>query len=191
MDQSINSERDDERLAAARVVVEEAAERVQTARRDFLKLFGYGSAGLLMGGMSIGRDGLPQLISEAQATSDSPYKSEFSFDDGLLYMNIGTTGASPTLVVDHSYQDYQDLAGNPTAYFFGQQVMRNTIAQGFGCDPYELVLSFNTTHRPRNPLQEKRRDYHDEHGGGCRNLRPQHAEGPLRRQNQDGQHSHQ
>jgi selenocysteine lyase/cysteine desulfurase len=146
MSESINPGRDGESMVAAKAAVEEA-ERVQTARRDFIKLFGYGSAGLLMGGMSIGRDGRPQLIPAVQASSDSPYNSngEFSFDAGLLYMNIGTTGASPTRVINDFHQDYQNLAGNPTAYFFGQQVMRNTIARGFGCDPYELVLSFNTT----------------------------------------------
>ena len=134
-------------VAAAKAAVEDAAGRVQTARRDFLKLFGYGSAGLMLGGLSIGEGGLPGLIPEAAAASasKSPYEKAFGFDPGLLYMNIGTTGASPTQVVKNANQDYKAIAGNPTAYFFGQQAMRNSIAQGFGCDPYELVLSFNTT----------------------------------------------
>ena len=131
----------------AKQAVQAAAERVSSARRDFLKLFGYGTAGLMMGGMSIGRDGMPELIRGAEAAPrlPSPYASEFHFAGNLLYMNIGTTGASPTRVVRDHFQDYQDIARNPTAYFFGQQVMRNTIAPGFGCDPYELVMSFNTT----------------------------------------------
>ena len=60
-------------------------------------------------------------------------------------MQIGTTGASPQMVVRDFNADYQDMAQNPTAYFFGQQGWRNAIAPGFGCDPYELVMSFNTT----------------------------------------------
>ena len=134
-------------VADAREAVDAAAERVLTARRDFLKLFGYGTAGLMMGGLSIGEDGLPRFIPEAQAKSGkkSPYEKEFGFDKGLLYMNLGTTGASPTRVVKDFNEDYKAISGNPTAYFFGQQAMRNTIAPGFGCDPYELVLSFNTT----------------------------------------------
>ncbi len=123
--------------------------RVSTARREFLKLFGYGAAGLMAGGLSVGADGVPELIRSAAAQAAprgrSPFAREFQFAADLLYMNIGTTGASPTRVVREHFQDYQDVARNPTAYFFGQQVMRNTIAPGFGCDPYELVMSFNTT----------------------------------------------
>ncbi len=133
----------------ARQRVEEAEEGIRTARREFLKLFGYGAAAVAMGGLSIGKDGLPRLGTEAQAGSrsykKSPYEKEFDFAHNLLYMNIGTTGASPTQIISNFNDDYEDIASNPTAYFFGQQVMRNTIAPGFGCDPYELVLSFNTT----------------------------------------------
>jgi len=134
-------------VATARDRVEQAGEGIQAARREFLKLFGYGAAGLMLGGISVGADGLPRLGSEVQAATakKSPYEKEFNFAKKLLYMNIGTTGASPTRVVSACNQDYQDISRNPTAYFFGQQVMRNTIAPGFGCDPYELVLSFNTT----------------------------------------------
>jgi isopenicillin-N epimerase len=138
----------------ARLGVEIASERVHTARRDFLKFFGYSTAALAMGGLSIGKDGLPELVQSAHAKTKgnrrhkhrkSPYEKGFQFAEDLLYMNIGTTGSSPTRVVSEYYDDYQDIASNPTAYFFGQQGMRNTIAPGFGCDPYELVMSFNTT----------------------------------------------
>jgi isopenicillin-N epimerase len=134
-------------VVKAREAVELSAERIQHARRDFLKLFGYGTAALMMGGLSMGKDGMPQLFRSAEADQNkkSPCKKVFKFADNLLYMNIGTTGSSPRQVVKGFYQDYRDIASNPTAYFFGQQVMRNTIAPGFGCDPYELVLSFNTT----------------------------------------------
>jgi isopenicillin-N epimerase len=141
----------------AREAVDEAAERIQIARREFVKLFGYGAAGLMMGGLSIGKNGMPELIPVAHASSKknspntmnapagSPYASAFQFAGDLLYMNIGTTGSSPIQVISDFNLDYQDIASNPTAYLFGQQQMRNTIAPGFGCDPYELVLSFNTT----------------------------------------------
>nr|MBP6809300.1 hypothetical protein [Chromatiaceae bacterium] len=131
----------------SRQAAEQAAERVRTARRDFLKMFGYGAAALSMGGLSLGEDGVPQLVGSAFAKSNkkSPYEKAFKFADDLLYMNIGTTGASPKQVVKDADEDYEDISRNPTAYFFGQQVMRNTIAPGFGCDPYELVMSFNTT----------------------------------------------
>jgi selenocysteine lyase/cysteine desulfurase len=144
-DKTVNASND--AVSRAREAVEEAGERVLTARRDFMKLFGYGAAGVMMGGLSLDGDGMPGLVREAQARSGkkSPYEREFDFAGKLLYMNIGTTGASPSRVVKHHAQDYEDIARSPTAYFFGQQVMRNSIAPGFGCDPYELVLSFNTT----------------------------------------------
>lgn len=147
MEKTISAGRSTGDVARAKNAVDEAAERVRIARRDFMKLFGYGAAGLMMGGLSVGKDGLPEFISSARAGSDkkSPYEKEFDFAKKLLYMNIGTTGASPTRVVQDFNKDYEDIASNPTAYFFGQQVMRNTIAPGFGCDPYELVMSFNTT----------------------------------------------
>jgi isopenicillin-N epimerase len=144
-------------VAKARDAVEEAAEGVRVARREFVKLFGYGAAGLMMGGLSIGKNGMPELIPSAQAkpqqskspgqasSQGSPYAHAFQFAGDLLYMNIGTTGSSPTQVISDFNSDYQDIASNPTAYFFGQQQMRNAIAPGFGCDPYELVLSFTTT----------------------------------------------
>lgn len=134
-------------LAGARTATEAAAERIRVARRDFMKRFSYGAAGLALGGLANGEDGVPQFAASAHATSNkkSPYEKAFNFSKKLLYMNIGTTGASPTQLVEDYCDDYEDIASNPTAYFFGQQVMRNTIAPGFGCDPYELVMSFNTT----------------------------------------------
>lgn len=141
--ESIDTGPDRDNTTTAREKVLEAQARIGAARRDFLRLFGYGTAGLMMGGLT------PGLVAEAQAASKSgkksPYEKAFGFDKGLLYMNIGTTGASPTQVVKDFAKDYDDISGNPTAYFFGQQAMRNAIAPGFGCDPYELVLSFNTT----------------------------------------------
>ncbi len=147
MNSEVEAGSESESISKAKYQVQAAAERISTARRDFLKLFGYGTAGLMMGGLSVGENGTPELFPSARAdvATKSPYAKEFRFAKRLLYMNIGTTGASPTRVVSDFYQDYSDIARNPKAYFFGQQVMRNTIAPGFGCDPYELVMSFNTT----------------------------------------------
>lgn len=125
-------------IEAAAQAVDEAQERVKLARREFMKLFGFGGAALFAARGARASDSTP-------APGGSPYASAWSFAPGLLYMNIGTTGASPQVVVQDFAADYQDIASNPTAYFFGQQAWRNAIAPGFGCDPYELVMSFNTT----------------------------------------------
>jgi selenocysteine lyase/cysteine desulfurase len=127
-------------VADAKHAVEEAQEKVRLARRDFMKVFGFGGAALLAA-PSLGR----AATGTSPSSSSSPYGSAWKFAPGLLYMNIGTTGASPQIVVRNFDRDYQDIAATPTAYFFGQQGWRNAIAPGFGADPYELVMSFNTT----------------------------------------------
>lgn len=130
-----------EPVAQARQAAEAAQHEVRYARREFMKRFGLGGAALAAAG--------PALAGEAGARPAPPagsaYASAWQFAPGLLYMNLGTTGASPRQVVEDHAADYQALAENPTAYFFGQQAWRNAIAPGFGCDPYELVMSFNTT----------------------------------------------
>jgi len=127
-------------VAKARDQVDEAHEKVRMARREFMKLFGFGGAALL----SAGGARASGALNDARR-GGSPYASAWRFAPGLLYLQIGTTGASPQMVIRDFNANYQDIAQNPTAYFFGQQGWRNAIAPGFGCDPYELVMSFNTT----------------------------------------------
>lgn len=144
--ESMQSDQDRTSSARMREAVGESAERVREARRDFMKLFGYGAATLAMVTLGFDENGRPQIGATALAAKKSNgYASSFRFAGDLLYMNIGTTGASPTRVIDGFDDDYRDIASSPTAYLFGQQEMRNRIAPGFGCDPYELVMSFNTT----------------------------------------------
>ena len=126
-------------LELARQAVDGAHERVGVARRDFMKLFGFGGAALLAG-----RAGASDR-DRGGGGEGGPYASAWDFAPGLLYMNIGTTGASPEGIVRDFGADYRDMARDPVGYFFGQQAWRNAIAPGFGCDPYELVMSFNTT----------------------------------------------
>ena len=73
--------------ATARTAVESAAEHVQIARRDFLKLFGYGAAGVVLSGVSTDQNGMPELFGSAEAgprRSKSPYGQAFKFDQRLL-----------------------------------------------------------------------------------------------------------
>jgi selenocysteine lyase/cysteine desulfurase len=127
--------------------VEDAGEKLRVARRDFVKVFGFGGLALLAcGGSEPVAGAEPAQAAEALTPPQAgPYAAAWNFAPGLLYMNIGTTGASPRAVVDGFATSYRDVAADPKAYFFGQQAWRNAIAPGFGCDPYELVMSFNTT----------------------------------------------
>jgi selenocysteine lyase/cysteine desulfurase len=134
-------------VAKARDAVHEAEEKVRFARRDFMKIFGFGGAALAASSAWArpAADTTGDLSAHQPNANESPYSYAWKWAPGLLYMQLGTTGASPQVVINDFNDNYQDIARNPTAYFFGQQGWRNAIAQGFGCDPYEIVMSFNTS----------------------------------------------
>jgi selenocysteine lyase/cysteine desulfurase len=73
-----------------------------------------------------------------------PYASAFVLDPSSLFMNIGTTGSTPRRVLRNLEENQRLIARDPTQSF-NTQDMRNIIAPGFGADPYEIVMSFNTT----------------------------------------------
>lgn len=142
-------------VARAREAAAAAHQGVRFARREFMRRFGLGAAAAAAVGTAARAGAAPP------APGQSPYAAAWRFAPGLLYMNLGTTGASPQQVVADHAADSADLAASPTAYFFGQQGWRNAIAPGFGCDPYELVLSFNTTdglHRIVHGLEWRKND---------------------------------
>lgn len=105
------------------------------SRRNFFKLAGIGAAAL--GGASLGwpRDAFAY---------GGPYAKAFVLDDDTLYMNIGTTGSTPREVLKNLDKNNTAIAADPLGSF-NTQTMRNTIAAGFGADPNEIVMSFNTT----------------------------------------------
>lgn len=59
-------------------------------------------------------------------------------------MNIATTGSTPTLALKNLSANNALVARDPTQSFSTAD-MRYLIASGFGCDPFEIVMSFNTT----------------------------------------------
>lgn len=116
--------------------VEEKAEIVSEARRDFFKVFGVGAvAASGVGGA---------LFSPEAWAYGGPYASAFMLDRSRLFMNIGTTGSTPREVIRNIIDNTKDIARDPRTTFSTQE-MRNTIAAGFGADPNEVVMSFNTT----------------------------------------------
>jgi len=137
-------------VAAAKDRVEEAAERVRSGRREFMKLVGAGSAASFMAATSqlaraANADITGEDVASKAAGERSPYASAWGFAPGLLYMQIGQTGATPKASVDSFYKNYQDIAATPQAYTFGQQGWLNQVAPGFGADPTEITFSFSTT----------------------------------------------
>ena len=130
-------ERHDELLQRAKQITE--------SRRSFFRQIGAG--GLAAGGAGAvgGMGAVGALMTPLEAMGyGGPYASAFIVDRSTTYMNIGTTGSTPREVLRNLNENNRELASDPRASYSTQE-MRDTIAKGFGADPYELVMSFNTT----------------------------------------------
>lgn len=120
----------------ARDAALEAGERLVESRRNFFKAVGAGAAAASgLGAMA--------LAPEAMAYG-GPYAAAFVLDPSVTFMNIGTTGSTPTSVLKNLAANNYLIARDPTQNFNTQQ-MRDAIAPGFGAHPFEVVMSFNTT----------------------------------------------
>jgi isopenicillin-N epimerase len=120
----------------ARDAVLEAQERMHEGRRNFFKTLGVGATAA----SSVGA----LLHSNPVFAYGGPYAPAFALDPGRTFMNIGTTGSTPIAVLKALAANNALIARDPTVSF-NTQDMRNAIATGFGADPFEIVMSFNTT----------------------------------------------
>src|SRR5687768_8636391 len=111
-------------------------DRLDKGRRDFFKRVG-------VGGVAVGTAAATMSPIEALAYG-GPYSQSFVLDHSMTYMNIGTTGSTPREVLKNLDANNTLIAKDPRASFNTQE-MRNQIAKGFGADPNEIVMSFNTT----------------------------------------------
>lgn len=120
----------------AKDAVLDAQERLHEGRRRFFKVMGVGAtAASSIGAALHGKDAFAY---------GGPYAAAFGLDPGRTFMNIGTTGSTPIGVLKSLAANNALIARDPTQSF-NTQDMRNIIAQGFGADPFEIVMSFNTT----------------------------------------------
>lgn len=122
--------------ARARDAVLEAQERLHEGRRQFFKVAGM--AATLTGGLGAA------LHSKEALAYGGPYAPAFALDPGRTFMNIGTTGSTPIAVLKSLARNNALIARDPTLSFSTAD-MRNQICTGFGADPFEIVMSFNTT----------------------------------------------
>jgi isopenicillin-N epimerase len=120
----------------ARDAVLEAQERLHEGRRGFFKALGVGATAA--SGIGAALHSTPALA------YGGPYASAFALGSGRTFMNIGTTGSTPLAVLKNLAANNALIARDPTQTFSTQD-MRNLIAAGFGADPFEIVMSFNTT----------------------------------------------
>jgi isopenicillin-N epimerase len=114
----------------------EAQEQLHEGRRNFFKALGVGATAASGIGVA--------LYSNPVLAYGGPYAAAFSLDPTRTFMNIGTTGSTPTAVLKNLAANNALIARDPTQTFATQD-MRNLIAAGFGADPFEIVMSFNTT----------------------------------------------
>jgi selenocysteine lyase/cysteine desulfurase len=112
------------------------AQEIDPSRRNFFRKVG-------AGGIAAAGAGAMLTPLEAMAYG-GPYSTSFVLNDSALFMNIGTTGSTPREVLKNLDKYNTAIARDPRLTFSTQE-MRNTIAQGFGADPNEIVMSFNTT----------------------------------------------
>ena len=112
------------------------AREIDGSRRNFFRTVGAGS---------LAASGAGALLTPLEAMAyGGPYTTAFVLDDSALFMNIGTTGSTPREVLKNLDKSNTAVARDPRLSFNTQE-MRNTIARGFGADPNEIVMSFNTT----------------------------------------------
>jgi isopenicillin-N epimerase len=123
--------------------------KLDKGRRDFFKRVGAASAAA--GGAAAALSPLDALAHKGRGHGGrgyvpygGPWDEFFVLDRETLFMNIGTTGSTPRPVLRNLTENNYLIARDPRENF-SLQNMRNQIAAGFGADPNEIVMSFNTT----------------------------------------------
>lgn len=112
------------------------ARKLNASRRKFFRTVGAGSVAASSAGA---------LLTPLEAMAyGGPYAKAFALDGRARFMDIGTTGSTPREVLKNLERNNTAVARDPRLTFSTQE-MRNTIAAGFGADPNEIVMSFNTT----------------------------------------------
>ncbi len=114
----------------------QAQEQLYEGRRNFFKAMGVGATAASGIGAA--------LYSSPVLAYGGPYAAAFPLDPSSTFMNIGTTGSTPIAVLKNLAANNALVARDPRQSFSTAD-MRNIIATGFGADPFEIVMSFNTT----------------------------------------------
>ena len=138
--------------------------RWPSKRREFLRILGAGAGLAALGPLAACGDGgggggggfafaqTPPTKADqlrAQLLQDTGFWNQveamFTLDPAKVFMNIGTAGSMPKEVLDYFDNENRKVArdsGNGYGNFLDQ---RKAMAPGFGVDPDELVISYNTS----------------------------------------------
>ena len=131
-------------------------------RRDFLKVLGVGAGSLSLGGLAgCGADAqvLPTSAEalRAQLLANESFwtavRGRFVLNPQKVFMNIGTAGSMPQSVLTKFAADNQTYAVESQNGYSNFLTQRTAIARGtgtlagsgFGVEPDELVISYNTS----------------------------------------------
>jgi isopenicillin-N epimerase len=122
-----------------------------TARRRFLQMIGAGAAvaatGIPVNALAnVTSPGGGRTLADAIGVGPpSPLRNEFILDRQFVFMNIGTAGSVPRKVVKALNEANIEQARTSGNGYGNYATQRAQIAPGFGVDPDELALSYNTT----------------------------------------------
>lgn len=133
------------------------SDELQLDRRNFFKLGGAGlvvAASMSAIGKTMAQGTAAVPVDSNGFASTAPVESEqfwmdvrreFQFEQGLQYMNTGTTGSLPVRVRTNYEKNMHQVTLNPRESFGGVAPMRQKLAAQFGANPDEFVISGNTT----------------------------------------------
>ena len=142
---------------AAHDDIRELQEKVVEGRREFFKQVGQGAVATAVAttAMHMGtREFMKPVVDTAGAHADphGGWKNLFSLKPNYLYMNIGTTGSTPTQVLDQYEHWYNEVAWRCQAYG-STKAYCTDVASAFGANPSELIMSFTTSDGMAKTLQ--------------------------------------
>lgn len=110
------------------------------ARRRFLQIIGAGAGMTALGGANA------RTLGGSNATGYwNAVENSFTLNPQKLFMNIGTAGSMPRVVVDYFDAANREYARESLNGYGNFLALRQRIAPGFGVDPDELVVSYNTS----------------------------------------------
>lgn len=136
-------------MQTAKDDVREIQEKVVEGRREFFKQVGQGAVATAMAttAMHMGtRDLMKPAVegASAAANANGGWKNLFCLKPNYLYMNIGTTGSTPKKVLDQYENWFYQVAWDCSAYKSTAEYCTD-VADKFGANPSELIMSFTTT----------------------------------------------
>lgn len=122
-------------------------------RRDFLRMMGYGASAAAVAPLlaACGDANSQSSISElrSQLVQDEAFwtqvQSMFVLNPQRTYMNIGTGGSMPQVVLDVFAKENRLKAEDSSSGYGNLLDLRQQVAPGFGVDADELAFSANTS----------------------------------------------